>query len=102
MSIVPMCIAIIYNNIHIQCIDSLLLLHTILIEPPLTHCVELCGNAYAPNQYLGHTIGTYKCLYSSSISSVIKLQSDHIYACRLSHALEMIIFVLFILNYSNY
>ena len=117
---VAKCTAIINRIKHIVNKDSLSFLYTSLIEPHLTYCVEVWGNAYKSNLhplyvkqkrvirllcktgYLEHTAELFKSLYVLHFYDLIKYKIA-IFMYKVFHkTLPMTVLMLFMQNHSSY
>ena len=117
---VAKCTAIINRIKHIVNKDSLSFLYTSLIEPHLTYCVEVWGNAYKSNlhslyvkqkrvicvvcktSYLEHTAELFKSLYVLPFYDLLKYKMA-IFMYKVFHkTLPMTVLMLFMQNHSSY
>ena len=115
-----MCTAFINRIRHIVNKDSLSFLYTSLIEPHLTYCVEVWGNAYKSNLhplcvkrkrvirlecktgYLEHTAELYKRLYVLPLYDLVKYEIAIFMYKVFNKALPMTALMLFMQNHSSY
>ena len=117
---VAKCTAIINRIKHIVNKDSLRFLYTSLIEPHLTYCVEVWGNAYKSNLhplyvkqkrvirlvcktgYLEHTAELFKSLCVLPFYDLVKYKIA-IFMYKVFHkTLLMTVLMLFMQNHSSY
>ena len=117
---VAKCTAIINHIKHIVNKDSLSFLYTSLIEPHLTYCVEVWGNAYKSNLHtlymkqkriiplvcktgcLEHTAELFKSLYVLPFYDLLKCKIA-IFMYKVFHkTLPMTVLMLFMQNHSSY
>ena len=113
------CTAIINRIKHIVNKDSLSFLYTSLIEPHLTYCVEVWGNAYKSNLhplyvkqkrvirlvcktgYLDHTAELFKSLYVLPFYDLVKYKIA-IFLYNVFHETHpMTVLMLFMQNHSS-